>query len=276
MAVQTTETLTVEGVEIPALGIGTARFDSNELCQQAVEEALGIGYRHVDTAQMYGTEEAVGAAIENSDVTREEVFVVTKLDDGNRGHDDVLNSTRGSLDDLRTDYIDLLLIHSPNETVPLEETIGAMNRLQDDGPVHHIGVSNFSVTQTRQAMEASESPIVTNQVEYHPHQGQPDLLEFCIDEGIMLTAYSPLDIGDVMDETLLAEIGNRYEKTAPQVSIRWLLQQEMVSTIPKAAETEHVQENFDVFDFELTDDEMREIFELAGGLTDGLRERLEL
>lgn len=276
MAVQTTEFLTVDGVEIPMLGIGTARFDSTELCQQSVEEALATGYRHVDTAQMYGTEGAVGTAMENADVSREELFIVTKLDEGNRSHEDVLESTRGSLAELGTDYVDLLLIHSPNETVPLEETIAAMNELQDDGSVHHIGVSNFTVTQTRRAMELSASPIITNQVEYHPHHGQQDLLEFCLDEEIMLTAYSPLDIGGVMDETLLAEIGNRYDKTAPQVSIRWLLQQETVSAIPKAAETEHVRENFDVFDFELTDDEMRGIFEMAGGLPDGLRERLEL
>jgi diketogulonate reductase-like aldo/keto reductase len=151
-----------------------------------------------------------------------------------------------------------------------------MNELQDEDVVRNVGVSNFSVTQLRQAIHGSGTPIITNQVEYHPHQGQPDLLEFCIDGDVMLTAYSPLDVGDVTDETVLAEIGNRHRKTAPQVSIRWLLQQEMVSTIPKAAEIEHVRENFDVFDFELSDEEMREIFDLAGGLPDGLRERLAL
>ena len=270
------EPITMQGVDVPALGFGTARFDSNDVCQGAVEVALETGYRHVDTAQMYDTEPAVGAAIEAADVDREAVFVTTKLDKGNRDRDSVLASTERSLERLRADSIDLLLIHSPNQTVPLEETVSAMNDLQERGAVDHIGVSNFSVTQLRRAMEHSATPVITNQVEYHPNTEQADLLEFCIDEGVMLTAYSPLDVGDVMDDTMLAEIANRHDKTAPQVAVRWLLQQEMVSTVPKAAEHEHVRENFRVFDFELSDDEMRRIFEREDGLNDGLRERLDL
>lgn len=270
------KTITSGGAEIPALGVGTARFDSNDRCQEAVEAALDIGYRHIDTAQVYGTEEAVGAAVAESDVDREEVFVTTKLDDSNRSRDRVLETTRESLDRLQMDYVDLLLIHSPDQTEPLEETLDAMNELVDAGDVRHVGVSNFSVEQTEQSMELSEAPIVTNQVEYHPHRGQPDLLEFCIDENVMLTAYSPLDVGDVVDDETLVEIGDGHGKTAAQVTVRWLLQQEMVSTVPKAASRDHLRENFDVFDFELSDDEMRRIFEGAGGLTDGLRSRLEL
>lgn len=270
------EYVTTRGVDVPALGIGTARFDSNDACQQAVETALDVGYRHIDTAQSYGTEEAVGEAVAAAAVDREEVFVTTKLDDDSRDHGAVLESTRRSLAALETDHVDLLLIHSSNETVPLEETIGAMNELQDENLVDHVGVSNFSVDQLRQAMDASDTPIITDQVEYHPHEEQSELLAFCIDENVMLTAYSPLDVGGVMDDVTLAAIGDRYEKTAPQVALRWLLQQEMVSAIPKAGKREHIHENFDVFDFELDDDEMREIFELAGGLTEGLRERLEL
>ncbi|WP_227353804.1 aldo/keto reductase [Haladaptatus salinisoli] len=270
------EFITAQGAEIPALGFGTARFDSNDVCRRAVEVALETGYRHIDTAQMYGTEGAVGSAVAAAEVDRDEVFVTTKLNDDNRSRDRMLDSTKRSLEELRMDTVDLLLIHSPNETVPVEETIGAMNELQDDGAVRHVGVSNFSVDQLRRARDASETPVVTNQVEYHPHRGQGDLLEFCIDENVMLTAYSPLDIGSVMEDTALVEIGNRHGKTAPQVAIRWLLQQEMVSAIPKAAEHEHVRENFNVFDFELSDDEMRRIFEGAGGLSDGLRERLGL
>ncbi|WP_227374306.1 aldo/keto reductase [Haladaptatus halobius] len=270
------EFITAQGVEIPALGFGTARFNSNDVCQQAVEVALETGYRHIDTAQMYGTEGAVGSVVSAAEVDRDEVFVTTKLNDDNRSRNRVLDSTKRSLEELRTDAVDLLLIHSPNETVPIEETVGAMNELQDDGAVRHVGVSNFSVDQLCRAMDASETPILTNQVEYHPHRGQGELLEFCIEENVMLTAYSPLNVGSVMDDTTLAEIGNRHGKTAPQVALRWLLQQEMVSAIPKAAEHEHVRENFDVFDFELTDDEMRRIFEGMDGLSDGLRERLGL
>ena len=254
--------VTTQGVEVPALGIGTARFDENDRCRRAVETALEVGYRHIDTAQMYGTEGAVGDALAASDVDREEVFVTTKLDNGNRDHDSVVESTRESLDALRVDTVDLLLIHSPNDTVSLEETIDAMNELQDDGAVANVGVSNFSVGQLRDAMEASETPIIANQVEYHPHKDQSELLEACVDENVMLTAYSPFDVGDVLDEPVLAEIGERYDRTAAQVTLRWLLQQEMVSAIPKAADPDHVRANFDVFDFELTDEEMDEIFGL--------------
>ena len=268
--------VTAQGAEVPALGIGTARFDSNDRCREAVETALDVGYRHIDTAQTYGTEGAVGEALENADVDRGEVFVTTKLDDDNRDHEGVVDSTRESLEELRSDYVDLLLIHSPNETVPVEETIGAMNELQDEGVVRHVGVSNFSVEQLREAIDLSETPIVADQVEYHPHRGQADLLEYCIDENVTLTAYSPLDVGGVADDPTLADIGDRHDKTASQVAIRWLLQQEMVSTVPKAADPEHVRENFDVFDFELSDDEMREVFDLGGGLSDGLRDRLGL
>ena len=270
------EYVTVGDVDVPALGFGTARFDSNDVCQEAVEVALGAGYRHIDTAQIYGSEGAVGTAVETAAVDREDLFVTTKLADGNRDHDRVLESTTESLETLGTEYVDLLLIHSPNDEIPHEETIGAMNELQEEGAVRHVGVSNFSVQQLQDAMDISETPIVTNQVEYHPHRGQSDLLQTCIDEGVMLTAYSPLAVGDVLEDSTLTEIGERYEKTPAQVAIRWLLQQPMVSTIPKAAGHEHIRENVDVFDFDLTDEEMREIFDGAGGLSDGLRERLDL
>ena len=241
--------VTLQGAEVPVLGIGTARFDANDVCQRAVEAALETGYRHIDTAQMYNTERAVGAAVSAADCNRDKLFLTTKLDVDNRSRDQVRESTKQSLEALQTDYIDLLLVHTPNETVPLEETIKAMNGLQDDGVVRHIGVSNFSVEQMRQAMDESETPIVTNQVEYHPYCGQSNLLEFCIGENIMLTAYSPLAVGDVLDDTTLTEIGNRYNNTAAQVAIRWLVQQELVSAIPKAANPEHIRENFEVFDF---------------------------
>lgn len=256
------QTVTTHGVDVPALGIGTARFDSNSRCQEAVEAALRVGYRHIDTAQMYGTEGAVGDAVAAAGVDRDDVFVTTKLDNGNRDRDAVVESTRESLDALRVDTVDLLLIHSPNRTVALQETLGAMNDLQDDGAVAHIGVSNFSVGQLRDAIRISETPIIANQVEYHPHKDQSRLLDVCVDENVMLTAYSPFDVGDVLDEPVLSEIGERYGKTAAQVTLRWLLQQEMVSTVPKAADPEHIRANFDVFDFELADEEMDEIFRL--------------
>lgn len=151
-----------------------------------------------------------------------------------------------------------------------------MNDLREDGLVEHLGVSNFSVEQTREAVEYSEAPIITNQVEYHVHHRQNELLEYCIGEDMMLTAYSPLGVGDVLEVDVLREIGKRYEKTAAQVAIRWLLQQPQVSTIPMSSSPEHIRENFDVFDFELTDEEMRAIFQVTGEVPDDLPSHLDL
>ena len=172
-------------------------------------------------------------------------------------------------------YIDLLLIHAPSRT-PIEETIEAMNQLQERDRVRHIGVSNFSVQQTEEAVTVSGTPIVTNQVKYHPFHSQNDLLEYCIEGNVMLTAYSPLARGRVADNNTFSEIGARYVETASQVALRRLIQQEKVSAIPKASSRDHLEENIDVFDFELTDEEMQQVFELQGGLIDRVRSVLGL
>jgi len=268
------EYVSVRDVEVPALGFGTWQMTGEE-CRTAVENAIELGYRHIDTAQLYNNEEAVGQAIANSDVDRDEIFLVTKVLRRNLSYDDVIRSVENSLDRLDTD-IDLLLIHSPSRSVPIEETIEAMNKLQDDGQVTHIGVSNFSVAQMQNAIDASETPILTNQVEYHPFTDQSEVLEFCIDTGTMLTAYSPLARKNVLGNDTLQEIGDRYGKTEAQVALRWLIQQEMVSAIPKAASRDDQQENIDIFDFQLTDDEMDRIFKLQGGLASQLRDKLGL
>jgi diketogulonate reductase-like aldo/keto reductase len=267
------EYVSVHGVTVPAIGFGTARM-TGEPCERAVRHALELGYRHVDTAQMYDNESAVGRAIAAADVDREAVFVTTKLDRGNRAHDDVVSTTNASLDRLGLDAVDLLLVHSPNVRVPVEETVGAMNELQREGLVHHVGVSNFSVGGLRDAIEASEAPIVTNQVEYHPYRHQDDLLAFCSEAGVVLTAYSPLDVGRAASDRTLADIGERHGKTAAQVALRWLVQQPSVVTIPKAASEAHLAENLDVFDFELTDEEMERVFDLGSGLADRVRRLL--
>ncbi|MFB6074650.1 MAG: aldo/keto reductase [Haloarculaceae archaeon] len=268
------EYVTAQGVEVPALGFGTYPM-RGEACETAVERALDVGYRHVDTAQMYDNERAVGRAIADADVPREEVFLVTKVLRRNLAYDDLLASVAESHEKLGTD-IDLLLIHSPSHAVPIEESIGAMNELQERGTVEHIGVSNFSVGQLRDAIAASDAPIITNQVEYHPFKDQADVLEFCIEHDVVLTAYTPLADGRVIGDDRLEAIGERYGKTAPQVALRWLLQQEQVAAIPKASSPEHIRENFDVFDFELTDEEMARLFDLQGGLLAGLRSALGL
>lgn len=268
------EYVTADGVDVPALGFGTWPM-KGETCRSAVRHALHTGYRHLDTAQMYDNEDAVGRAIADSAVPREDVFLVTKILQQSLAHDDVLRSVEESAQRLGTG-IDLLLIHAPSRSVPIEESIGAMNQLQERGLVHHIGVSNFSVEQLRGAITASDTPILTNQVAYHPFKRQSELLEFCIQNGVVLTAYSPLGKGSVVGNEILAEIGAQSGKTAAQVALRWLIQQDMVAAIPKASSRSHIEENFDVFDFELGDEEMERIFDLQGGLLSRLRSLLGL
>jgi diketogulonate reductase-like aldo/keto reductase len=249
---------TAQGVTVPALGLGTSGMTGDE-CRQAVLEAFDLGYRHLDTAQMYDNEDAVGEAIGASDLDREAVFLTTKILPENLAYDDLRESFDGSLNRLDTEYVDLLLIHAPSDDVPLQESLEAMNELQRDGWVRHIGVSNFSVEQTKQAIELSETPILTNQVKYHPYHGQEDLLGFCREAGLLLTAYTPLAKGQVFDDERLIEIGNRHGKTPAQAALRWLVQQDGVITIPQSSNPNHLADNIDIFDFELTEAEMAEI-----------------
>lgn len=252
------EHVTVQGVDVPALGLGTWRL-TGDRCVQAVETALDLGYRHVDTAQAYGNERAVGTAIERSDVDRDDIFLTTKLDWSNRRYDDVLRSTEQSLARLGTGTVDLLLVHQPNPTVPLKETLDAMNELRDDGTVRHVGVSNFSLERLKRARDLSAAPILTDQVMYHPYWDQTDLVDHCQIHDLLLTAYSPLAQGGVLDDGTLAEIGERHGKSAAQVALRWLVQQDNVAVIPKASSREHLAANRAIFDFELTDEEMRAV-----------------
>ncbi|MXR50912.1 aldo/keto reductase [Halovenus sp. WSH3] len=251
--------------EIPPVGFGTYQTGGYK-CYNAVAKALEAGYRHIDTAMAYDNEAAVGRAIDQSSVSREDVFLTTKIKGYTEllEHDRLLEAADGCLERLDTDYIDLLLIHWWNPDVDMEETFAAMDELVDAGKVDHIGVSNFSVDQLKQAMEFTDAPIFTNQIEYHPYWSQPELLSFCQENDIVLTAYSPLAEGRTVDDGTLGEIGSRYGKTPAQVSIRWLIQQENVVTIPKSVTPEYIRENIRVFDFELTDAEMRRITELEG------------
>lgn len=267
------DTVEMGGAEIPKLGFGTARMTGEE-CRRAVETALEVGYRHLDTAQLYDNEAAVGEALERSDVPREEVFVVTKVNTNNLAADAVLESTRRSCERLGLETIDLLLIHAPRTHPPLEETLGAMNDLQAEGVVDHVGVSNFSVDQLERSRECSETPIVTNQVKYHPYYDQDGLLEYCLEHDVCLTAYSPLAEGAVVGDDRLEAVGERHGKSAAQVALRWLIQQPAVAAIPKASSRAHIEANASVFDFELSAAEMEEVFELGGGLLESLARRL--
>ena len=250
----------IRGEKVPALGLGTYRL-TGEACVRAVGRALSMGYRHLDTAQMYGNEAEVGRGIEDSGVERGEIFVTTKVWPSDFAHDRVKEKTRASLEKLRTEYVDLLLMHWPGDGVPLGETLGAMRELQQEGSLLHIGVSNFSPSLVEEAAEHAE--IICNQVQYHPYRRQDALVNQAQEMDYLLTAYTPLSRGGVQKDTTLREIGDAHGKTATQAALRWLVQQDKVCAIPKATSEEHLRENLDVFDFELSAEEMDRIYSLG-------------
>lgn len=253
-------TVPARGARIPALGFGTWQLEGRT-CTERVADALAVGYRHVDTAKKYENHEAVGAGLRRSGVDREEIFLTSKVWFEDLAHDDVIASTEASLKELDTDYLDLLLIHWPNPRVPLEETLGAMRELQEKGRVRHLGVSNFPPSWVEQAVE--HATLVCNQVEYHPLLSQQKLLEVLRANDMALVAYSPLAHGEGLDHPVLEEIARAHDRSPAAVALRWLVSQEGVAAIPKAASREHLEENFRIFEFELDEEEIRRIHALA-------------
>lgn len=251
----------VQGQKVPALGFGTWKL-TGDTAREATRHALEIGYRQIDTAQMYDNEEHVGQGIRDSGVDRGEVFLTTKLFRENLAGDRVGPAVDESLRKLGTDYVDLLLIHWPNEDVPLGETLGAMRAAQDAGKVRHLGVSNFKGPLLLEAME--HATILADQVPYQPGMTQDTLRRIAVERDVLITAYSPLR-GDGMRSPVLAELAAAHDKTVQQVVLRWLLQQDHVSPIPRSADPEHRRQNFEVFDFELTAEEMDRISGIRSG-----------
>lgn len=251
------EHVELQGEKIPAIGLGTWQLTEN--CAESVENALNMGYRHVDTAQAYGNEAEVGEGIQNAEVDRENIWLTTKVWRDNLNKKDLKKSVEDSLDRLKTDYVDLLLIHWPFPDMNLEEVLEEMDELVEEGKARNIGISNFTAEQIRKAQELSEHDLLTDQVEYHPFLNQDEVLEECRKQDMMLTAYSPLARGEVIGDETLQEIGEKYGKSEVQVALRWLTQQENVCAIPKATTVEHQEANLNIFDFELSDEEMDEI-----------------
>ena len=254
--------VTAQGTLIPKLGYGTWQLTGQE-CRDGVAHALAVGYRHIDTAQMYGNEDLVGQAMTASSVPRDEVFLTTKLLPRNMASDLVPTSVKQSLTDLETDYVDLLLIHWPSREVPLRDTLEAMLELRDQGYVRGVGVSNFPPSMVRQALE--HAPILANQVEYHPYLSQDELLALAREHDHMLTAYSPLANGTLLGEPVLGEIAEAHGATAAQVAIAWLLAQDKVATIPKATAPERIESNFAAVELRLSDDELARVTALDQG-----------
>lgn len=255
------EYVKLQDEKIPAIGLGTWQLTEN--CAESVENALDIGYKHIDTAQAYGNEAEVGEGIKNAEVDRENIWLTTKVWRDNLNKKDLKQSVEESLEKLKTDYVDLLLIHWPFQEMDLAAVLKEMDELVEEGKARNIGISNFTAKQTRKAQELSDNKLLTNQVEHHPFLSQDEVLDECRDQEMMLTAYSPLGRGDVIGNETLQEIGEKYGKSEVQVSLRWLIQQENVCAIPKATSEEHQKSNLDIFDFELSKTEMEEISNLA-------------
>lgn len=246
-----------KGARIPIIGLGTMTL-MEAVCVEAVETALQLGYRSLDTAEKYGNEVWVGQGLAESGVAREDVFLTTKVDLRNLASPNFERSVDESLEKLKVSYIDLLLIHWNNPEVPFADSIGSLCKAKQAGLTKHIGVANFTTTMLDEALKYAEEPLVANQIEVHPFLDQSKLLAKCKELDISVTAYCPTARGNVPGDETLQRIGSAHGKTATQVALRWLAQQNIVA-IPRSANPEHLKANLDIFDFELTDAEMAEI-----------------
>jgi 2,5-diketo-D-gluconate reductase B len=253
-------TVEAKGFRIPIVGLGTWALRGRD-CARLTEQAIRIGYRHIDTAQMYDNEREVGEGVRASGL-RSEVMVTTKVQPTLLAPHDLQRSVKESLARLRLDVIDLLLIHWPNPRVPLAETLGAMAKMKREGYTRQIGVSNFTVSLLEDANRLSTEPLVCDQVECHPFLNQDKVVGACRKHGMAVVAYSPIARGGAKGDKLLEKIGKTHEKVAAQVCLRWLVQQGII-VIPRTSRVERLEENFSLFDFELSDAEMREIASLA-------------
>lgn len=241
---------------IPKIGFGTWRLAGRD-CEEGVADALSAGYRHVDTAAMYDNEEEVGRGLRASPVDRGDVWLTTKVWPDDLEPERLRASLEGSLRRLATDYVDLLLIHWPNPAVPLGVTLEAMTALRDEGRTREIGVSNFSSSQFREALDLA--PVIANQVEYHPFLGQEALLGLCRERDAQLSAYRPLAKGEVARDPTISEIASARGATPAQVALSWLVGKEPVSAVPKASSPERRRENLAALDLELTAEERARI-----------------
>jgi diketogulonate reductase-like aldo/keto reductase len=252
------------GVEMPVIGFGTYQIDDHEECKRSVATALETGYRLIDTAAAYGNEAAVGAAIAESDVPRDDVFVATKLWLEDAGYESTKDAFERSLDRLDMDYVDLYLIHQPFGDV--HGSWRAMEDLYDDGQVRAIGVSNFYPDRLVDLIATNDVVPALNQIETHPFYQRHDDGAVMEEYDIQHQSWAPFAEGqnDLFEHDVLTSIGDQYGKTAAQVVLRWLIEREVI-VIPKSVHAERIEENFDVFDFELDEEDMEKIRELDGG-----------
>jgi 2,5-diketo-D-gluconate reductase B len=253
--------LFVEAHGIPLIGLGTWEL-RGRTCARMVEQALRLGYRHIDTAELYDNEHEVGEGLRAAGVKRDAVFITTKVWPSHFAPRDLERSAQQSLTRLRLPYVDLLLLHWPNPQIPLRDTLGALCKVKREGLTRQIGVSNFTVALIEEAVKLADEPLVCNQIEVHPFIDQSKVIAACRRHGMTIVAYSPVARGGVSRHKVLARIGKAHGKTAAQVSLRFLVQQGIV-VIPRTSRLERLSENLAIFDFELSESEMAEIARFA-------------
>jgi 2,5-diketo-D-gluconate reductase B len=256
MAALSIPTLSAHGAEIPAIGFGTSSLGD---CGEIVATALKVGYRHIDTAWKYGTERGVGEGMRVSGVPRSEIFLTTKVSHEFLRADDFARSVDESLKTLGVDFVDLLLVHWPNPEIPLSEPIPALARAKRQGLTRHIGVANFNIAMLDEAIRLCPEPLVNLQAEYHAHLDQTKLIEACRRRGLIFTAYCPLGRGRLLRDPVLANIAARKGRPLAQIALRWLVQQGNIIPIPRSSNPARMAENLGVFDFALSEEEMKRI-----------------
>jgi 2,5-diketo-D-gluconate reductase B len=241
--------------KMPVFGLGTWQLTGSQ-CEQAVKMALEMGYPLIDTSDDYGNEEEIGHALKGYD--RSQVFITSKVDDSMLHKGDVRAACHDSIRRLGVGYLDLYLIHRPNPSIPLSETLAALKSLVEDNLVRSIGISNYSIQGTQAVLEAAEIPVCVSQIKINPYHFPEGDIRFLHKHNIVITAYSPLGTGRLVNDRYLSEIGKRYGKSASQVSLKWLLDKELV-IIPKASTKEHLKEDIDLFDWELSEEDKNKI-----------------
>lgn len=253
-------TLSSRGARIPVIGFGTSQLGN---CGEIVANALKVGYRHIDTAWKYGTEHGVGEGMKASGVPRQDIFLVTKVSHEYLRAAAFAKSVEESLERLQTDYVDLLFVHWPAiDGTPLAETMGALAKAKREGKARHVGVANFNIALTEEAMRLCPEPLAVLQAEYHPYLDQSKVLAFCRKAGLVFMAYCPLGRGRLFSDPVLSEIARNRGKSLAQIALRWLIQQGNIAPIPRSANPQHMAESLDVFNFTLTDEEMQRIHAL--------------
>ncbi|MFB6182159.1 MAG: aldo/keto reductase [Candidatus Magasanikbacteria bacterium] len=245
-----------QNCQIPILGFGTWQLKDKE-GRSAIEKALEVGYRHIDTADIYGNHKEVGKSIQVSNIDRGDIFLTSKIWHSDLESQQIIDNTKRFLEELQTEYLDLLLIHWPNKDIEIAESLEAMNKLKDDGLIKSVGVSNFTIKHLKEALETGFD-FSNNQVEFHPSLYQPELKQFCEENDIVMTAYSPIGQGQDLDLPIIQEMAEKYNKPECQVILNWIIQKDIVA-IPRSSNPQHIQENFGATDWILKPEDIKKV-----------------